>query len=527
MTGSPGIQLPWPTLVRQANRSRVLFLLFQAYHLAMLWLMVEPMRLETLMVSAVLNIIAYGGLLFSEFRSSPAGLTPFITYLIAGLLRIGLGAFHLAMIYASGLFYELRVGRFPVDADLLYGQFLLTAADWLFIASYCLVDRNLSVAAGTMMPQRHLSVRTTLLSIALCLAVGWFFKLLAVLGISMVRTSFLPKLMATVLPVAASYLMLVFSESQTRYKTWIRWGAYGFVLLDCALSLGGYMKSGVLIAGLPIVFYKVNQLRADWGRGDLVQTFKRMVPLAITLLGVALVFFPFNEIRRSRGDSQRVESYPVLPDLVAALEGAIPGTDAFRETHEFPRRGFWGLVQRHCIGATAACFYRLTIIYGTLEGEFFLDEIVSLVPRILWSEKPIFRPGAKCSAVLGLASYEEKATTSTDAGAIAGALFFNWGWPAVILGMLINGALMAYFCRIAMPRMKHNPAAAAGCTLLFVETLRYFESSFGGNINLFFLLFVVVCPLMIFWEKLVHATPAAGIRWGSGVSPVGAPSSLR
>jgi len=25
---------------------------------------------------------------------------------------------------------------------------------------------------------------------------------------------------------------------------------------------------------------------------------------------------------------------------------------------------------------------------------------------------------------------------------------------------------------------------------------------------------------------LVHATPAAGIRWGSGVSPVGAPSSL-
>jgi hypothetical protein len=241
-------------MVRQANRARVLFLLFQAYHLAMLWLMVEPMRLETLMASAVLNIIAYGGLLFSEFRSSPAGLTPFMTYLIAGLLRIGLGAFHLAMIYASGFFYELRVGRFPVDADLLYGQFLLMAADWLLIASYCLVDRNLSVAAGMMMPQRHLSLRTAVLSIALCLAVGWFFKVLGVLGVSMVRTSFLPKLMATVLPVAASYLMLVFSETQTRYKTLIRWSAYGFVLVDCALSLGGYMKSGVLIAGLPIVF---------------------------------------------------------------------------------------------------------------------------------------------------------------------------------------------------------------------------------------------------------------------------------
>jgi hypothetical protein len=126
-----------------------------------------------------------------------------------------------------------------------------------------------------------------------------------------------------------------------------------------------------------------------------------------------------------------------------------------------------------------------------------------------------------------LASYEEKATTSTDAGGIAGALFFNWGWPAVILGMLVNGALMANFCRIAMPRMKHNPAAAAGCTLLFVETLRYFESSFGGNINLFFLLFVVVCPLMIFWEKLVHATPTASIPWGARAAPVGASGSLR
>jgi hypothetical protein len=72
-------------VVRQANRSRGLFLLFQAYHLAMLWLMVEPMRLETLMASAVLNVIAYGGLLYSEFRSSQAGLTPFMTYLIAGL----------------------------------------------------------------------------------------------------------------------------------------------------------------------------------------------------------------------------------------------------------------------------------------------------------------------------------------------------------------------------------------------------------------------------------------------------------
>jgi hypothetical protein len=431
------------------------------------------------------------------------------------------------MIYASGYFYELRVGRFPIDADLLYGQFLLTAADWLLIASYCLADRRLSVAAGMLVPQRHLSVRSAVLSIAICLALGWFLKVLGIFGITMVRNSFLPKLMATVLPVAASYMMLVFSESQPRYRILIRWLAYAFVLVDCAMSLGGYMKSGVMIACLPIIFFKMKQLRMDWGRGDIVQTMKRMAPLAATVLGVALVLFPFNQIRRSRGDHQRAESYPVLPDLMAALEGAVPGTEAFRQAHEFPRRGFWGLIQRHCLGATAACFYRLTVNYGTLEGQFFWDEFVCLVPRILWHDKPPYRPGAKCSAILGLASYEEKATTSTDAGGMAGALFFNGGWPAVIIGMLINGVLMANYCRIAMPRMRHNPAAAAGCTLLYVESLRYFESSFGGNINLFFLLFVVAVPLMNLWEKMVHSSTVSSVDRRFGVSSVGVAGAFR
>ena len=82
--------------------------------------------------------------------------------------------------------------------------------------------------------------------------------------------------------------------------------------------------------------------------------------------------------------------------------------------------------------------------YAESSGYLFgagLDYIPSsFIPRVLWHDKPIIERGRYFTRVLGMASDESTATTSTGETS-AGELFWCFGWPGVILGMYILGAV--------------------------------------------------------------------------------------
>jgi hypothetical protein len=79
---------------------------------------------------------------------------------------------------------------------------------------------------------------------------------------------------------------------------------------------------------------------------------------------------------------------------------------------------------------------------GLLRGTGMEYFPLTFVPRILWHDKPLIVPGNYFTAVLGMASDQSTASTSTGETA-AGELFWNFGWPGVIIGMYLLGAALS------------------------------------------------------------------------------------
>ncbi len=79
-------------------------------------------------------------------------------------------------------------------------------------------------------------------------------------------------------------------------------------------------------------------------------------------------------------------------------------------------------------------------IYGHMGIEFFENLVYSMIPRILWPNKPVIESGAWFSWYLGLARSPEEVRTST-AIHLAPELYWSAGWFAVVGWMLSLGVI--------------------------------------------------------------------------------------
>jgi hypothetical protein len=75
---------------------------------------------------------------------------------------------------------------------------------------------------------------------------------------------------------------------------------------------------------------------------------------------------------------------------------------------------------------------------GLLHGAGMDYVPMSFIPRVLWRDKPFVERGRYFTTALGMSSDESSATTSTGQTA-AGELFWNFGWPGVVIGMYVLG----------------------------------------------------------------------------------------
>lgn len=101
--------------------------------------------------------------------------------------------------------------------------------------------------------------------------------------------------------------------------------------------------------------------------------------------------------------------------------------------------------------ATAtACIYGEVQRTGFMYGDGLDYMIYAFVPRIFWPDKPTVTRGAWFSEYLGQARTEESATTSLGQSA-AGELYWNFGWPGIIMGMTFLGAVIGKLWKLATP----------------------------------------------------------------------------
>ena len=73
-----------------------------------------------------------------------------------------------------------------------------------------------------------------------------------------------------------------------------------------------------------------------------------------------------------------------------------------------------------------------------MAGETFKYLAFSFIPRIFWPGKPFVTQSTWFTYYIGMAASPEDATASTGITAV-GELYWNFGYPGVILGMLLLG----------------------------------------------------------------------------------------
>lgn len=123
-----------------------------------------------------------------------------------------------------------------------------------------------------------------------------------------------------------------------------------------------------------------------------------------------------------------------------------------------------------------------------------------LVPRILWPGKPRILTGIEYSGLLFGAQYTAWSDSSTAAG-LYPALYLGLGWPALIVGALLAGALLAFTTRLAL-RFGGSLAAGLYIFSMLPSILRINEAwpagAFAGPIiNLVYVLVIVTLAKIV------------------------------
>lgn len=465
---------------------RGFFCLLQALHLCILATLQHPFNPHVLAVSGIANSVLYLIVIRYELHRSPPFISPWIVFLCSGFLRLGLATCWAAAAAIYGYRSALRVGPVDVYPSLLQGYVILVCCEWLVCCAYIMADRRVHVNRTL----RRLSVSeigsgTTPATFVVLIVVGGILSLAFLFRVPGIRSTVLFGMLVNSMPEAGMLLLLFYSASR---PTGIRRAGYAVCAVLVAFffvtGLSGYMKGSAVLVLLPPALFCMTAFRKSFTQ--LVGETERWKAVAFAAIGatVVLIVFPYFNLRRAAilsAKGQAVREVSVREQFGEALEGAIPGTDAFARSHAFPRGGMWSFLGRQCYIPSAAWAVTYVERYGTVNGDFVRQGIVSLVPRIFWTGKPIYNPGAQITVMLGGARDAESATTSTDAGLLAGGLFLNYGWLGLIVGSLLAGFLLCVFSKVLLRHLSKSAVAATATMMLYVQAGTGFANGIDGN----------------------------------------------
>lgn len=485
------------------NQVRATFLFLLILHILCLFAFDKNADEGTvLLFSGIFSLLSYGYLINDEIKRITRLATPILTYLIAGMLRHGIGVMWVGATILHGT--ELNVlwhGPVPVFGWLVLGQIVLLVGDLCFLGTYFYLDKSDRINKSTMLQSIYNKGNRTLYVASAMIALGFCLRLISILAGSN-RLGFIPTMLSMVLPCAGVFLLLVQAEREIGTRRFRLFAAIAIlVIVDVGLGLRSYMKSAIIIPLLPLLIHAVAKLRSSSDAMAKRTNTRRFFFVAITVSFLVIVLFPANQIRRSRGTTGFADR-SMITDIQEAMSAALPGTPEFARLHKFPDSGLWQFGARHATVKGAAWAYTYVHFARNVGWEFIYDSAISLVPRIIWKNKPQHSPGRKISVMMGMARSFEEVQSATDAGAMAGGLFLGFGWIGVVVGMAVNGAVFHYVSSLVLPRMESNPGAAAAGMLLYIQTLTFFESSSGGNVDLYGVLLIIFLPTALIWNDL-------------------------
>ncbi len=132
-------------------------------------------------------------------------------------------------------------------------------------------------------------------------------------------------------------------------------------------------------------------------------------------------------------------------------------------------------------------------------GKTYSFFLVSFIPRLLWPDKPTAGSANGFYAVTYGINSEEGAKTTTFGVSILGEAFMNFGWPGVVLIMLLQGILIG-----AMQHSFGGRDSGSGGQAVFLAFFVYFLNGIGSSAEIMFggiLQNLILGYLLLLWAR--------------------------
>lgn len=479
--------------------ARTGFFLIQLANLLLVSIFVESASIWVFALSGLISVCAYVRLIRSELHHCTHYATPFVCFLISGAMHIGLPSFWAVANEFFGVREGFQFVLFDARDWILHGQQILILGDLLFIFGYMYLGQILPTRSVLPVYTEH-SGRSAYVA----LLISWSCRILtSVAGTQLGELGQLAGYLSRYGIIAAILLMLLRRRSFNPVPTW---AIATVVTVEVAATLQGYMKEATILILSPFFITALPSLVRKLA--DRRSSLAWLKALTFGTLGLVVLvwLFAYSELRRpefwdagpsagSRSDAE-VE---VAASAYTALLSLWPSNPEF-QIHRLPDGGFWRLFTRQADVLPAGWVASEIKDHGPLGGEFLRSSLISLIPRVAWPGKPDTAHGRTIAVMLGQARSEDTANTSTAVGGMASGLLLDLGWPWLIVGMTVAGALLRGASAVFLPQMPKNPFAAIASIALFYDTLRHFEGTFTPGIEVFFYIFVVFYPLMLAWN---------------------------
>lgn len=140
------------------------------------------------------------------------------------------------------------------------------------------------------------------------------------------------------------------------------------------------------------------------------------------------------------------DKVPYMEALVEAFKLHSPIYTG-RFDSEFYRGQMETLLSRQFEASSIAVIAEEVDLKGFINGETFYDIRYFFIPRLLWPDKPMVGRGSWFTSYLGNSARESDSTTSIGMEA-AGELYWNFGYPGVVVGMFVLGAMFGGIWRM-------------------------------------------------------------------------------
>ncbi|MFN2512404.1 MAG: hypothetical protein ABR568_13430 [Pyrinomonadaceae bacterium] len=114
-------------------------------------------------------------------------------------------------------------------------------------------------------------------------------------------------------------------------------------------------------------------------------------------------------------------------------------------------------------------------------GETYSYFAVSLIPRVVWPDKPVSGSANRFFGVTYGLQTEEGAKTTTFGVSILGEAYINFGWAGVVLIMLLQGLILG-----VLQHMFGDPRSGPGGQAVFLAFFVFFLNGIGSSAEILF-----------------------------------------